>query len=303
MTELIPHCIWPLGAQLGEGPIWHAAERAVYFVDIKGHTIHRLLVDSGQRDSWPTPGPPGFLVPAKNDRFICGLNNGLYYFDPFPAATQHFTPIVGVESELPENRLNDGYVDAQGRLWFGTMHDDESDPSGTLYTWGEGDALVVRDRGYVITNGPVMSANGRTLYHTDTLKRIIYAFDVGGDGSLTRKRTFLTFGGDANPGYVGYPDGMAIDAQGCLWVAFFGGWRIDRFSPQGVIMSSVRFPCANITKLAFGGSDLRTVYVTTATKGLSPLDLLRQPLAGGLFSFKSPASGLPQNHCSLGLVA
>ncbi len=96
---------------------------------------------------------------------------------------------------------------------------------------------------------------------------------------------------------------MAVDSQGCLWVAFFGGWRIDRFSPQGEPMGSVRFPCANITKLAFGGGDLRTVFVTTATKGLSPDDRQRQPLAGGLFSFRSPISGLPQNRLHIRMAA
>ena len=289
MNGIEPHCVWPLGARLGEGPIWQASDCAVYFVDIKGRRIHRWSVDSGRRDSWPTPGQPGFLAPVDDDRFVCGLNDGLYFFEPSRPASHRFTPLVEVEPQLPGNRLNDGYVDIQGRLWFGSMDDSELEQTGALYSLADGVGLASHDAGYVITNGPAMSPDGRTLYHTDTLARCVYAFDVGDDGNLAHKRTFLQIEPD------GYPDGMAVDAAGCLWVAMFGGWRIDRFSPQGEYLESVRFPCANITKLAFGGDDLRTVFVTTATKGLSPDDLRRQPLAGGLFSFHSPISGLPQN--------
>jgi D-xylonolactonase len=296
MKDISPRCIWPLGAELGEGPIWHAAERAVYCVDIKGKRIHRLSIDSGRRDSWAAPGQPGFVVPLHGGHLLCGLNVGLYLFQPANPATEQFTSILRVEPLIIGNRLNDGYVDTRGRLWFGTMDDSESEPSGTLYRLADGGDLVPQDSGYVITNGPAMSPDGRTLYHTDTLARIVYAFDVADDGSLARKRAMLTPGGD------GYPDGMAVDSEGCLWVAFFGGWRIDRYSPQAELVDSIRFPCANVTKLAFGDDDLCTIYVTTATKGLSQDDRLRQPLAGGLFSFRSPTPGLPQNHCSTGIA-
>lgn len=297
MNGVAAHCIWPVGAQLGEGPIWQSAERAVYFVDIKNRKIHRLSVDSGQRNSWSAPGQPGFLVPADDGRFVCGLKDGLYFFDPSRPAHRQFTPLLKVEPHLPENRLNDGYVDMQGRLWFGSMDDSESEPSGALYRLADDAGLVTQDTGYVITNGPAMSPDGRTIYHTNTLARCIYAFDVGDDGNLAHKRTLLRLGDD------GYPDGMAVDSAGCLWVAFFGGWRIDRFSPRGEYLGSIRFPCANITKLAFGGDDLRTVFVTTATKGLSADDRRRQPLAGGLFSFRSLVSGLPQNRLRMRTAA
>lgn len=297
MTGALPLCIWPVGAQLGEGPIWQADERAVYFVDIKRHRIHRLTVDTGRCDSWAAPGQPGFVVPVDGARFICGVPGALVVFTPAKPAGAQFTPLVPVEPQLPGNRLNDGYVDACGRLWFGSMDDRESAPSGTLYRLGAGGAPVAQDSGYVITNGPAMAPDGRTLYHTDTLARTVHAFDVDDGGNLARKRTFLALGAD------GYPDGMAVDADGCVWVAFFGGWRIDRFSPQGERIGSVAFPCANITKLAFGGDDLRTVYVTTATKGLSAAELQRQPLAGGLFTFRSPTRGLPQHRCTQGLIA
>lgn len=297
MKDILPQCIWPLAAELGEGPVWCASERSVYFVDIKGRRIHRLSIDSGRRDSWLAPGQPGFLLPAHEGSFVCGLDDGLYLFQPSKLETQQFTSLRKVEPQLIGNRLNDGYVDAQGRLWFGSMDDSESASSGTLYRLGDDGDLLPQDSGYVITNGPAVSPDGRTMYHTDTLKHVVYAFNVGDDGRLTQRRAFLTFSEE------GYPDGMAVDSAGCVWIAFFGGWRIDRYSPQGTHMGSVRFPCANVTKLAFGGEDLCTIYVTTATKGLSQGDRLRQPLAGGLFSFRSPTPGLSQKHFNPGFAA
>jgi sugar lactone lactonase YvrE len=117
---------------------------------------------------------------------------------------------------------------------------------------------------------------------------------VSEEGTLSRKRTFAAISGD------GYPDGMAVDADGFVWIALFGGWRIERYSPDGKLVEQVRFPCANVTKLAFGGDDLRTVYVSTAWKGLSSEARRQQPLAGGLFSFRSPTRGQPQARCTMG---
>lgn len=289
MKDIATHCLWPMGAELGEGPVWHARERAVYWVDIKGRQIHRLTLDAGRRDSWSAPGQPGFVLPAQDGSLVCGLPDGLYRFQSAEPEGRQFSLIMPVEPDLPDNRLNDGYVDARGRLWFGTMDNGETEPSGTLYSLGDEGILLAQDRGYVITNGPAMSPDGRTMYHTDTVNHTLYAFDVADDGRLARRRVWLAFSGE------GYPDGTAVDSAGCLWVAFFAGWRIDRYSPEGALLGSVRLPCANVTKVAFGGDDLCTVFVTTAAKGLSPEERRQQPLAGGLFSFRSPTPGLPQN--------
>lgn len=285
MSKVLPQCVWDVGAELGEGPIWHAPDRAVLFVDIKGKQLHRLFVDSGRRESGSTPQEAGFILPVEGGGFVCGMADGLYLTE---GPMQDFNKWVAVDAHIVGNRLNDGFVDAQGRLWFGTMSNSETDPSGTLYRVGAHAALLAQDSGYVITNGPAMSPDGRTLYHTDTLKRRVYSFMVSDDGSLTDKRLFLTLQGS------GYPDGMAVDVEGCVWVAMFGGWRIDRYSPSGELLESIPFPCANVTKMTFGGDDLHTVYATTAWKGLHPADRARQPLAGGLFSFRLPTPGLPQ---------
>jgi len=285
MSTAIPQCLWEVGATLGEGALWHAAAGQVWFVDIKGRRLHCLDAASGGQRSWDAPGQVSFIVPVAGGGFACALEDGLYRFDE---ANGEFIPLLQVEADQPGNRFNDGHVDAAGRLWFGSMDDAEDGASGALYCFDGREARRMDD-GYVITNGPAISPDGRTLYHTDTLARRVHAFDLGADGSLAGKRLFA----ELQDG--GYPDGMAVDASGHLWVATFGGWRIDRFDPQGCKVGEVRFPCANITKLAFGGDDLRTVYVTTARKGLSAGQLEAQPLAGGLFTFRADVPGLPQH--------
>jgi sugar lactone lactonase YvrE len=282
-----PECVWDLGAELGEGPVWSAAEAAVWFVDIKKRRIHRFAADTGEGRSWDAPDQTGFVLPIEGGGFVAGVRGGLHRFDP---ETGRFDLLAAVEPDKPANRLNDGFVDAAGRLWFGTMHDSEGAVAGSLYRWeGAGEPLP-QDGGYAITNGPTVSPDGRTLYHTDTGAKVIYAFDLAADGSLSNKRPFVRFQGDE-----GNPDGPAMDAEGCVWTAQFGGWGVRRYSPAGELLAFVRFPCANITKVAFGGPDLRTVYATTARLHLSDAARQAQALAGGLFSFRVETPGLPQN--------
>ena len=285
MAKLEPRCLWEVGAMLGEGALWHAAAGQVWFVDIKGRRLHCFEPETGARRSWDAPGQVSFIVPVAGGGFACALEDGLYRFVEESGA---FVPLLQVEADQPGNRFNDGHVDAAGRLWFGSMDDAEDGASGALYRY-DGRTAERMDDGYVITNGPAIAPDGRTLYHTDTLARRIFAFDLLDDGSLANKRLFAELADG------GYPDGMAVDAEDHLWVATFGGWRIDRFDPQGRKVGEVRFPCANITKLAFGGADLRTVYATTARKGLSAAQLEAQPLAGGLFTFRADVPGLPQH--------
>jgi sugar lactone lactonase YvrE len=185
--------------------VWHAASRCVVFVDIQGRRLYRYDPDTDVRRSWVAPGQIGFALPSVDGSWICGVPGGLYRFS-FETGT--FSRVLPVETDRPGNRLNDGYVDRTGALWFGSMDDAEREPSGQLYRVGGDGGLSVRDSGYVITNGPTASPDGRTLYHTDTLQRVIYAFDLGDDGSLERKRIFTSIEGS------GYPDGMAVGSSG-----------------------------------------------------------------------------------------
>jgi sugar lactone lactonase YvrE len=194
-----------------------------------------------------------------------------------------------VDSDYPHNRLNDAHVDGAGRLWFGTMDNDETKPTGSLYRF-DAKGLKRCDDGYVITNGPATSPDGRTLYHVDTLQRLVYAFDLDTKGSLSGRRIFARIA-DTD----GHPDGPTVDAAGCVWVALFGGWGVNRYSPAGELLEKISLPVANCTKVAFGGDDLRTMYVTTAWKGLTDEQRAQQKLAGGLFAGRVDTPGLPMH--------
>ena len=279
-------CVWPVGAVLGEGPMWSAGDSTLWFVDIKGRRLHAFNESTGKTRSFVTPETAAFVFRHALGGMLCGLRSGLYRFDP---EAGQFDRIVQVDAARPANRLNDGYVDAHGRLWFGTMDDGECEPTGVLYRFAH-QRLDVMDAGYVITNGPAMSPDGRILYHVDTQKRCVYAFDVDGQGVPSGKRLFITV---TEPDV--YPDGPAVDSEGNVWIAMFGGWGVRCYSPQGELLRRIDVPVAQCTKAAFGGEGLRTLYITTASVGLTDAQRLRQPLAGGLFRASVEVAGLASN--------
>lgn len=269
--------IWSLGATLGEGPVWDARDAALWFVDIKQQRVHRIDPDSGATASWPAPQQIGWILPAEGGGFLAGLQSGVHRFDP---ADGTFALVAEVEPDRPGNRLNDATVGPDGALWFGSMDDAERDPTGQVHRLHAGTLAPTTIAPVTITNGPALSPDGATLYHVDTLGRSIHAFPVAADGTLGTPRIFATI----DPG-DGHPDGVSVDAAGGVWVGLWGGWAVRRYAPDGTLDRVVRFPVANITKVAFGGADLRTGFATTASKGLSEADRAAQPEAGDLFAF------------------
>jgi len=274
--------VWAVQAELGEGPVW--AGGALWFVDIKRRKIHRYEPATGGRRSWDSPEQVGFIVPAEGGGFVAGLQSGLYRFDEASGA---FSPIAEVEPDRPDNRLNDGVVDPSGRLWFGTMDNGEKAKTGAFYRFRNGTVARTGLDGIAITNGPCLSPDGRILYFVDTLGGTIEAADVAEDGTLGDARPFVRI----DP-KQGYPDGPTIDAEGCVWISLYAGWEARRYSPKGELIGRVRFPVSNITKIAFGGPDLRTVWATTARQLLRPDQLERQPEAGDLFEFRADVPGI-----------
>lgn len=274
-----PELVWDLQAELGEGPIWSAREHCLWLVDIKGRKLHRYAED-GARASWDTPDQTGFALPAEDGSLVCGVRSGLHRFDP---RTGRFGLIARVEPDRPQNRLNDGFVAPDGSLWFGSMDDSEETVSGALYRYHRG-VLTRHDDGYRVTNGPALSPDGRTLYHNDTAGRRIYAFDHK-DGVLSRKRLLAEVDD-------GFPDGLAVDAAGVLHVGLFNGSGVARFSPEGERLEGIAFPVVTVTKPAFGGQDLRTLYCTTAWLA-NEHRRAGQPTLGGLFRVRVDTPGLP----------
>lgn len=284
MRQLEAEHLARVGAMLGEGPVWDERDGALWFVDIKAPCVHRFDPTTGQVDAWVAPAEIGWVLPTEGGEFLAGLATGLHRFSPERGRFDLHAP---VEPHLPGNRLNDAAVDPAGRVWFGSMDNAETDASGRLYTLHGND---VRDSGIepvVITNGPAIAPDGQTLYAVDTLGRAIDAYTIGEHGRLRDRRRFVTI----NP-VLGYPDGAIADAEGGVWVGFFGGSAARRYAPDGTVTHEVRFPVANVTKLALGGPDGRTAYATTARKGLDSSALAAQPLAGDLFTFQVDGPGV-----------
>lgn len=277
-------CIWPVGAELGEGTLWSPDERVIWFVDIIGCRLHCINPETGQRSTWTTPDRPGFVVLLSGDGILVGLADGLYRFDRQDGS---FALLTHVGLELPENRLNDGAVGPDGRLWFGSKNESETGATGVWYRWS-GTEPEPFDSGYIVTNGPAFSLDGRTLYYCDTTEGRILARSISGAGEVGENRLFAR----VDPS-DGYPDGLAVDSEGCLWVALFAGAGVRRYSPDGELLQQIEVPCSNVTKPAFGGSDGRTLYLTTAHTTLSEKERAEQPCAGGLFAVRVDVPGLP----------
>lgn len=284
MPTTEPRVVWDLAAELGEGAVWVERDRALWFVDIKKHEVHRYDPANGGRRTWTAPEQVGFVFPAERGGFVAGLQSGLYHFDEQSGA---FDLIVQVEPDLPTNRLNDGMVDPNGRLWFGTMDNGEKAKSGAFYCFQNGSVTRTNIHGIAITNGPAISPDGQILYAVDTLKGTIDCAEIHHDGTLGERQPFVRI--DPKDGH---PDGPTIDSNGYLWIALYGGWEVRRYSPAGELVERIRFPVANITKIAFGGHDLRTVYATTARQMLSANDIAKQPQIGDLFELRVDVPGI-----------
>jgi xylono-1,5-lactonase len=276
-------CVADVHAVLGEGPVWVARERALYWLDIKGRKIFRLD-EHGQLGEWPTPMRVGSIAPRASGGFIGGTEHGVAQIDP---ESDRFDILFNPEEQLPDNRFNDGKVDRRGRFWAGTMDDQERQASGTLYRVAPDLSWIAFDGGYRVTNGPAFSPSGNRMYHNDSARQLTYVFDLDPDSVSKDRSVFLEFKeGD------GYPDGMTVDSEGCLWIAFWDGWCVRRFSPDGEWLQTIELPVARPTSCAFGGPDLDRLYVTSASIGLDQTALEMQPNAGGLFMMTPGVRGL-----------
>ena len=276
-------CVADVHAVLGEGPVWVARETALYWVDIKGLKIFRLD-DRGSVTRWDTPFRVGSLAPRASGGFIAGTDEGIAAID-LQAGT--FEIIVTPEEHLPGNRFNDGKVDRRGRFWAGSMDDAEREDRGTLYQIGANLDVTAFDGGYRVTNGPAFSPSGDIMYHNDSARQLTYRFPLSADGSAGEREIFLKFGdGD------GFPDGMTVDSEGCLWIAFWDGWCVRRYSPDGEWLETLKLPVQKPTSCAFGGRDLDRLYITSASIDLDHEAIAMQPNAGGLFMVIPGVKGL-----------
>ena len=277
-------------AALGEGCVWSPIEDLLIWVDITDKAVHRFDHATGQPVSvWRYPQSVGNAALRASGGLALGLGASVALTDRVGA----IETVIELPGEPASNRANDGAVDPAGRLFQGTMS--ETDPGAPVAALHRVDAdgsarRVLSD--VSISNGMGWSPDQATMYHIDTLTFRVDRFDYDpGTGELEGRRPFLTFDGS-----TGGPDGMTVDAEGCLWVAFFGGYHVQRFSPDGERLETVVTPGApQTTCCCFGGPDLDTLYITTARDPIAGVSTEGEPNSGALFAADVDAVGLPTN--------
>ncbi len=257
------------GAEVGEGPLWDQRQQALIWVDIPRHAVHRFDPASGLDYVADVGQMVGSVGLTSDGGLILALQDGFALFHGIEVDM-----ITPVEDDQPGMRMNDGYVDPQGRFWAGTMSVDHSGRNGSLYRLDPGGEVTRMLGGIGISNGIDWSPDGRTMYFADTAAGTVDAFDFDmPTGRMANRRNLLTF-----PAEGGAPDGLVVDLDGYLWVALFGGSAVHRYSPEGELALRVDLPVTQVTKPAFGGPERSDLYITTARR-----DHHHEPHAGDLF--------------------
>jgi sugar lactone lactonase YvrE len=271
-------------AALGEGPSWDPETRRLIWVDITAGLVHRFDPASGNDERFDIGQPVGAAVPTSDGRIALAVSDGFSFLDP---ATGTIERIAHVEEDLDETMMNDAKCDPAGRMWAGTKDAVASRPIGALYRLGPDRQPVQVLTGLTVSNGLGWSPDRRTMYFIDSPTQRVdtFAFDLD-NGEIADRRTLIEI-----PNAWGLPDGMTVDEEGFLWVAFWGGSAVRRFDPSGELVSRVDFPVSQVTSCSFGGEDLSDLYVTSARDGLSEAQLADQPLAGGLFRLRPGVRG------------
>ena len=276
--------------QVGEGPLWSGAEGALYWVDIDGFTVHRLLTASGAHDQWRMATEPSALALHSRGGLVVATRAGFVHLD---TATGNVTDIAPSPFDQTKARFNDGKPDAAGRFWVGTIYEPRDQPAAEMYVLDKGQVRLAWSGGMTNSNGLAFSPDNRTMYHADTTAHRItrYDFDMAA-GTVSNQREVRQFSMDKQHGYGGRPDGAAVDSEGNYWVAMFEGGRIVKLSPSGEELDEIALPVRCPTMAAFGGEDLRTLYITTAGKR-PQAELDAHPLSGRVLAVRVAVAGLP----------
>ena len=267
-------------AELGEGPVWDAARGELIWVDVDRGLVHRRA--PGRADHTIEVGQPvGCAVPRAGGGLALALRDGFALLAP---GAEEPRLVAAVEPGRRDTRMNDGAVDSRGRFWAGTMSLAGDTRTAALYRL-DPDLSVTRVLpGISVSNGIGWSPEGSVLYHVDTPRRRIDAYDFdSATGALARRRAVIAV--DAGHGS---PDGLTVDSEGGIWVALWGGSAVHRYTPEGVLDDRVDLPVTNVTSCCFGDPDLGTLYITTAARGAA-----HEPLAGAVFACRPGVHGLP----------
>ncbi|RWB70993.1 SMP-30/gluconolactonase/LRE family protein [Mesorhizobium sp.] len=290
-------CIFEARSALAESALWHPGEQALYWLDQFRPEIHRLDPATGKDTKFDLDLPPqlGGLVLTAEGGMALAASDGITVLSP---DMRNRTTLVNPIAGRPNISFNDAKCDRQGRLWAGTTDRVEAEALGQLYRIDADGAATMFADGFVCSNGPSFSPDGRTMYHSCTLERVINAFDIDPDtGEASNSRPFVRF-----DGAKGAPDGSTVDAEGYLWSTHWGGGRVTRHAADGTIDFEIAIPVKNVTSCAFGGPNLDTLFVTTASVEfanggwvfMDDAGFDAAPMTGGIFAIEVGIRGLPE---------
>ncbi len=273
---------------LGEGPVWDNQNDRILWVDILRGDIHAFYPDTRIFKTFNTGKLIGSIAIRSRGGLIAALQDGFALID---MEKMQIEPLKNPEAHLPNNRFNDGKCDPSGRFWAGTMPLSEDKKSGSVYAIDRDFLVTKKIEGVTISNGMSWSKDHTLFYYIDTPTFEVAAYDFNKQtGNISNKRTIITI-----PKEHGYPDGMAIDSEGMVWIAHWNGWQVTRWNPvTGEQLHHISLPVAKVTSCTFGGKSLDDLYITTASKDLTKDELKQQPFAGSTFVIRNCGyTGLP----------
>ncbi len=282
-------CAQSVNAQVGECPVWCPVEGVLWWTDIVSRMVYRLDPSGGDVRSWSLPGRVGSFALRADGSLVAAMEG---HFVGIDLAAGVVETIATPEPGVHVNRMNDGRCDRSGRFfWAGTMHDRRPrEPRGALYRLAPDGAWTREGEGFHVSNGLAFSPDGARMYHSDSSASTVWCLDYDPDtGSVGNRRELLRLAPED-----GRPDGAAVDAEGCYWSACFGGAQVLRITPEGEILERLPVPVSNPTMPAFGGPDLATLYVTSASEPCSPEELAERPLSGAVLAVELAVPGLAE---------
>lgn len=274
-------------ATLGEGAIWNPKEKFLYWVDIEEGILHKYDPLSEKNIQFKLNKRIGTVVPSEKDGLLVALEDGIYHYNPATDSIIFITNPPGNNSEI---RFNDGKCDPAGRFWAGTMSLTGKQNAGALYYLDKNGAIEKKIDSVSISNGIVWSSDSTKMYYIDTPTGKVkeYDYDII-TGNISYIKDAITI--DQK---MGHPDGMTIDSNGNLWIALWGGSAVGCWDPEnGKLLQKISVPVLNVTSCAFGGDNLETLFITTASQGTPKDGLEKYPNRGGLFKAKPGVKGVP----------
>ncbi len=275
---------------VGECPVWSIEEQTLYWVDILGCRFHCYHPGSGKVDTYIVDASVGAIALRASGGLVMATGKGFATYD---LTTRTTTFLSNPEADIPDMRFNDGNVDCQGRFWAGTMStipENWDKLLGNLYRLDPDGIVHDMDTGFALINGIVWSPDNTAMYIVDSVRKAVYQYDFDpASGEIAQRRTFLDTSEEK-----GVPDGLTVDQEGALWIAYWDGWKIIRYDPSGKRISQIDLPVQCPASCAFGGKDLDELYITSAWEELNDDQRASQPLAGDLFRIKTEIKGLPQ---------